>query len=72
MDVVQRKSRDLGLPNILDCPMGGVHVDFVKQTRVVSPAHLAKMEKRAASELWEGIVLRRDAPYVGARVYVAR
>lgn len=72
MEVVQRKSRDLGRPQLLDSPMEGVYVDFVKQTRIVSPAQLDKMEKRAAAELWEGLVLRKDAPYVGARVYVTR
>lgn len=45
-------------------------VQFVSQTRVVDQAQLSALEKTAGSELWEGIVLRKDVPYLGQRVYV--
>lgn len=47
----------------------GMTVQFVSQTRVVDQAQLSALEKTAGSELWEGIVLRKDVPYIGQRVY---
>lgn len=45
-------------------------VRFVKQERVKDDAHFQAVSARAREEAWEGIIVRKDGPYVAKRVYV--
>lgn len=46
------------------------HIHFLPQERVKSMTHLAAIQERAQASQWEGLILRKDAPYVGKRRYV--
>jgi len=57
LDLLREQIKDLGIDTL----------DVVEQTPIESESHLMEMMDYAVSQGWEGLIIRKDAPYKGKR-----